>query len=161
MAIPTYWTIFKGQESKKSSIQKGFYPLNKGPIASPETSIRNYHYTVRNIPDQHRPQANPRFRPLKLHASAKINIYHMYTRSRVNNYPHYRYKLYFNKTIKLIITPFFNTVSLLCNALLPSLHKLLYALRNKLFLAEQRATYAPLPSCVKLVRTFFNFSIHS
>ena len=49
----------------------------------------------------------------------------------VNNYPHYRYKLYFNKNIKLMITSFFNTFSLLFNALLPSLHKFLYALKKK------------------------------
>ena len=60
-----------------------------------------------------------------------------------------------------MITSFFNMVSLLFNALLPSLHKLLYALRKKMFLAEQRATHAPLPSCVTLVRPFFKFSIHS
>ena len=40
-------------------------------------------------------------------------------------------KLYFNKNRKLIITSFFNIVSLLFNALLPSLHELLYALRKK------------------------------
>ena len=55
-------------------------------------------------------------------------------------------KLYFNKNIKLV-TSFFNIVSLLFNALLPSLHELLYALRKKnKFLAEQRATHVPLPS---------------
>jgi len=40
-----------------------------GPIGSPETSARNYHYTLRNIPEGRRSEANPRFRPLKLHAS--------------------------------------------------------------------------------------------
>ena len=49
----------------------------------------------------------------------------MQIRRRVNNFPHYRYKLYFNKNRKLTITSFFNIVSLLFNALLPSLHKLL------------------------------------
>ena len=48
------------------------------------------------------------------------------------------------------------------NALLPSLQKLLYAPRKKkVFMAEQRATHAPLPSCVTIVRSFLNFSVHS
>ena len=49
----------------------------------------------------------------------------------VNNYPHYRHKLYFNKNRKLITTLFFNIVPLLFSALLPSVHKLLYALKKK------------------------------
>ena len=85
----------------------------------------------------------------------------VYIRRWANGYPHYRYKLYVNKNGKFIITSFFNIESLLFNALLPSLHKLLYVLRKKLFLAEQRATHVPLPSCVTIVRPFLNFSIHS
>jgi hypothetical protein len=46
----------------------------------------------------------------------------------VSNYLQYWYKLYFNKNRKLIITSFFNIVPLLFSALLPSLHKLFYAL---------------------------------
>ena len=48
-------------------------------------------------------------------------------------YQQYWYKLYFNKNRKLIITSFFNIVPLVFNALLPSLHKLLYVLRKKRF----------------------------
>ena len=51
----------------------------------------------------------------------------------VNNHPHYRYKLYFNKNIKLTITPFFNIVFLPFSALLPALHNPLYALRKNVF----------------------------
>jgi len=40
---------------------------------------------------------------------------------------------FISKKIENIITPFFNIVPLLFNALLPSLHKLLYALRKKVF----------------------------
>jgi hypothetical protein len=58
------------------------------------------------------------------------------------------YKLYFNKN-KILIIPFFNKVPLLFSALIPSLHKLLYALRKKKpFLAELVATRAPLPSVI-------------
>ena len=57
----------------------------------------------------------------------------MQLRRWVNNYPQYWYKLHFNKNRKLIITSFFNTVPLLFNAFLPSLHKLIYALRKKRF----------------------------
>jgi hypothetical protein len=55
--------IFKGQESKKSS--GNFIPvsadnlsvpssraLEMGPIASPETSVRNYHYLLLNSPEE-------------------------------------------------------------------------------------------------------------
>jgi hypothetical protein len=28
-------------------------PLKKGPIGCPETSVRNYHYALRNNPEEH------------------------------------------------------------------------------------------------------------
>jgi hypothetical protein len=58
-----------------------------------------------------------------------------------NNYPHHRYKHYFNKNRKLIITPLFNAVPLFSNALLPSLHELPYVLKKKKkFWAVQHCT---------------------
>ena len=30
-----------------------FWPLNIGPIACPETSVTNYHYSLRNNPEEH------------------------------------------------------------------------------------------------------------
>ena len=81
----------------------------------------------------------------------------MYIRKWVNNYPHYRYKLYFNKNRKLIfqhsLLAFQCTSSIFAQASLCP--------QKRMFLAEQRATHAPLPSCVTLVRPFLNFFIHS
>jgi hypothetical protein len=30
-----------------------FFPLKMGPVGCPATSVNNYHYTLRNIPQQH------------------------------------------------------------------------------------------------------------
>jgi len=49
-----------GQFSEASQeIQEGLsfwisWPLKMGPIGCPETSVRNYHYTLRNIPEERR-----------------------------------------------------------------------------------------------------------
>ena len=45
--------IFMGKESKKilHSMVQDSWPLRMGPIGSPETSVRNYHYMLRNSPE--------------------------------------------------------------------------------------------------------------
>ena len=55
---------------ERHEFKKDFYSLKMGPRGFPETSVRSYHYTLRNIQEERRSQANPRFRPLKVYASA-------------------------------------------------------------------------------------------
>ena len=45
-------------------------PLKMGPIGCPETSVRNYHYTLRNIPEECRSEK------LSCLLNYFINIYH-------------------------------------------------------------------------------------
>jgi hypothetical protein len=51
-SLPTFWdnvpVVFKGKKVKIS------LPLKMGPIGWPETSVRNYHYTLRNNPEKSR-----------------------------------------------------------------------------------------------------------
>ena len=67
-----------------------------------------------------------------------------------------------NKNRKLVITSFFNIVSLLFNALLPSLHKLLYALRKKKMFFGWAASHARTASfmhitCSAIFEFFYPF----
>jgi len=45
----------EGQESK-SSVFVDSWPPQMGPMGCPETSVRNYHYSLRNIPEEHSSQ---------------------------------------------------------------------------------------------------------
>jgi hypothetical protein len=45
-------------------------PLKMGPIGCPETSVRDYHYTLRNIPEE------SRFEKLSCLLKYFIKIYH-------------------------------------------------------------------------------------
>jgi hypothetical protein len=47
----TYGSNFKVQESKKEK-----KTLKMGPIGCPETSVKKYHYTLRNLPEERRSQ---------------------------------------------------------------------------------------------------------
>jgi hypothetical protein len=42
------------QEIQESFSTWIFWPLKMGPISCPKTSVRNYHYTLRNIPEERR-----------------------------------------------------------------------------------------------------------
>jgi len=49
----------KAKKSKKERRESRItWPFKMGPIGCPETSARNYHYTLRNIPEDLRPQLN-------------------------------------------------------------------------------------------------------
>jgi hypothetical protein len=55
-------------------------PLNMVPIGSPETSVRNYQFTLRNIPEERRPHLH-RCGNLKLHSHIVIISHIAHTRN--------------------------------------------------------------------------------
>ena len=53
-SLPTFrdsLSVPSSVAQKSSRIQKS-WPLKMGPIGCPETSVRNYHYSLRNSPEE-------------------------------------------------------------------------------------------------------------
>jgi hypothetical protein len=49
--------FFKGQKIREASFySRIFLPLKKGPRDCPKTPVRNYHYSLRNNPEEYRYQ---------------------------------------------------------------------------------------------------------
>jgi hypothetical protein len=48
--------ILKGQEVQKENFLAGYRDIGRGTDRRPETSVRNYKYTPRNIPEDNRPR---------------------------------------------------------------------------------------------------------
>ena len=64
-SLPTFGEklspILNGQEIQEQTRireekEKEYGPLKIGPVGCPETSVRNYHYTLRNIAEERRSQ---------------------------------------------------------------------------------------------------------
>jgi hypothetical protein len=72
--LPTFWDNLSVPYSRKKPLFLDFWPLKIVPISSPETSVTNYRYTLRNIPEDRRPQ---------LHSGRSLNFC-MYSTSSPN-----------------------------------------------------------------------------
>jgi hypothetical protein len=53
-SLPEFRDNLSGSSSRLNKMD--FWPLKIGLIGCPETSVRNYHYTLRNIPEEIRSQ---------------------------------------------------------------------------------------------------------
>jgi len=65
LSLPTFWDNLSFPSSRANTSGT----LKKGPKCCPETSVRNYHYTLRNNKEEHRSRV-PRG------GSLKSRVYH-------------------------------------------------------------------------------------
>ena len=71
-ALPEYYAAYSGNSLPQVSVQRWIsLPLKTGPIGCPETSVRNYHSTLRNIPEDRSSQT---LRGLNLKSSLSFSV---------------------------------------------------------------------------------------
>jgi hypothetical protein len=51
-SVPTFRNNLSVPSSSVKTFKKISWPLKMGPICCPETSVENYHSTLRNIPEE-------------------------------------------------------------------------------------------------------------